>query len=300
MKRMDDLTMPTTTRRREGFPGQHHCVLPPDVAARAARHPLLRGLLPTDAGLYPRAAGHYVVRAKGAPGTVLLLCCLGRGWIKCRGARIPFEAGDVALLPPNEPHAYGADDAEPWTLEWAHYAGEETPAWRTLILQDSPVATHIPAARVGEVNLAAVHERLEAGYGDFQLLSAAAALRSSLTEIARLRRVPGTLATAVEAVDASAQWMRGHLDRRISLAELAQRACLSPSHYSAVFRRRHGYAPIDWLIRQRIHRACSMLQSHPDKISVIAASVGIEDPYYFSRVFRKVMGVSPEKFRATH
>ena len=285
------------TRRREGFPGQHHLVLPRDVAARAARHPLLRGLFPTDAGLYPHAEGHYVEREQGAPGTVLIVCCKGRGWVTFRGHTFGIGSGDVALLPPNEPHAYGADEADPWTIEWAHYTGSESSAWRALILEDGSPTVHVPAGSVSELKLAAVHERLEVGYGDFQLLSAAAALRNCLTEVARLRRLSGTLATAMDAVDASAVWMRENLERRISLGELARRACLSPSHYSAIFRRRFGFAPIDWLIRQRIHRACSLLQTRSDKIAVIAASVGVTDPYYFSRVFRKVMGMSPDAFR---
>lgn len=289
----------TTERRREGFPGQHHCVLPPDVAARAARHPLLRGLLPTDAGLYPRAAGHYVEREQGAAGTVLIVCCKGRGWVTLRGRTFTMGPGDVALLAPNEPHTYGADDVEPWTIEWAHYTGSESDAWRTHILENDSPVVHVPAANVGEVKLGSVHERLEAGYGELQLLSAAAALRNSLTDISRLRRLSGTLPTAMDAVDASAAWMRDNLERNISLNELAQRACLSPSHYSAIFRRRFGFAPIDWLIRQRVHRACSLLQTRPDKIAVIAASVGVADPYYFSRVFRKVMGISPAQFRRT-
>ena len=286
-------------RRREGFPGQHHCVLPPDVAARAARHPLLRGLLPTDAGLYPHAQGHFVERPHGAAGTVLIVCCRGHGWVEQGERRFAVHAGDVALLPPNEPHRYGAEDEEPWTIEWAHFAGAEAEDWRSLILQQEPVVVHVAPSSVGEVKLATVHERLEVGYGDFQLLGAAAALRWSLTEIARLRRLPGTMANAVDAVDATAAWMRENLDRHITLPELARRACLSPSHYSSLFRRRFGFAPVDWLIRQRVHRACSLLQTRPDKIAAIAVAVGVDDPYYFSRLFRKVMGVSPEQFRRT-
>lgn len=239
-----------------------------------------------------------MVRREGASGTVLLVCVTGAGWVRWRGERLALRPGAVALLPPNLPHAYGADENDPWSLEWAHYSGEGAPAWREAILPDADSClVRLPAGRVAELNLAAVHERLEAGYGDWQLLGAAAALRSTLTELFRLRQLPGALPTATDAVDATAVWMRSHLDRRITLRELAARACLSPSHYSTTFRQRFGYAPIDWLIRQRIHRACSLLQMQPDKIAVVAREVGIADPYYFSRLFRKVMGVPPRRFR---
>lgn len=284
-------------RRREGFPGQHHCVLPRDVSTRAIRHPLLRGLLPTDAGLYPHAAGHFVERANGAPGTVLIVCCNGRGWVTWQTRTSAMNPGDVALLPPNQPHAYGADDGDPWTIEWVHYTGAETHAWRALLIEGETAVVHVPPESVGELKLATVHERLEIGYGDLQLLGAAAALRHSLTTILQLRRSSGMLPSATDAVDATAVWMRENLDRKVTLAALARRAFLSPSHYSAIFRRRYGFAPIDWLLRQRVHRACSLLQTRSDKIAAIAANVGVKDPYYFSRLFRKIMGLSPEQFR---
>ena len=287
------------SRRREGFPGQHHVVLPPAVVRRALQHRLLGGLMPTDAGLYPHADGHYVERARGAPGTVLLVCTAGHGWARWRGRESAVNAGGVVLLPPDEAHAYGADADEPWTLEWAHFTGSEAAAWRDEVLGnsvDGPVV-QLPPALAPTLGLARVHERLEAGYGDPLLLAAAAALRWCLAELVRLRHLPGNPPTLVEAVEATATWMREHLDQHITLGELAARARLSPSHYSAVFRRRFGFAPIDWLIRQRIQRACRLLDTTKDKIEVIGCAVSFSDPYYFSRTFRRVMGQPPRGYR---
>ncbi len=288
-------------RRREGFPGQHHVVLPPSVIRRALRHPLLRGLMPTDAGLYPRADGHFVERARGATGAVLLVCTAGAGWVRWQGRLRNLTAGGVALLPPREEHAYGAQETDPWTLEWAHFTGDEVGLWRETILGPRPDSTclDLPPRLVCALGVARVHERLEVGYDEPQLLAASAALRWSLAELSRLRHLPRNPPTLLEAVEATAQWMREHLDQRMGLAELSARARLSPSHFSVVFRRRFGYAPIDWLLRQRVQRACHQLDTTDDKVEVIGRSVGFSDPYYFSRVFRQVMGASPRTYRAT-
>lgn len=290
--------MSSPVRRREGFPGQRHCVVPPAVVVAARRHPLLRGLHPTAAGLYPRATGHFVARRHGAAGTVMLLCRDGAGWVRTPCEHTTMLPGDVALLAPNEPHSYGAAEDAPWTIEWAHYGGDEAPAWRELVLGASAgIVVRLPPASTSAVTLAGVYQRLEHGYGDFQLLEAAADLRASLAAIAQLRRTPGAMPSTIDAVDATAAWMRAHLEERITLGQLARRACLSASHYSAVFRRRYGYAPVDWLIRQRIQRACMLLQGGNEKIAWVAREVGIADAYYFSRLFRRVMGVSPRSFR---
>jgi AraC family transcriptional regulator, arabinose operon regulatory protein len=301
---MDDLTikfMPVVIRRREGFPGQHHVVLPPSVVQQALRHPLLHGLMPTDAGAYPQAAGHYVERARGAAGTVLLVCTAGAGWVRWKEREQRVSAGGVVLLPPMEAHAYGADEDDPWTLEWAHFSGDEAVHWREAVLgrnQDS-VCLKLPASFATALGLARVYERLETGYHEPELLAAAAALRWSLTELVRLRHLPGNTLTVIDALDATATWMREHLEQRMTLGKLAMRARLSVSHFSALFRQRFGYAPIDWLIRQRIQHACQLLDGTGEKVEVVGQAVGFADPYYFSRMFRRVMGVSPRKYRGT-
>jgi len=291
--------MPAVIRRREGFPGQHHVVLPPSVVQRGLRHPLLRGLMPTDAGAYPQAAGHYVERSRGAVGTVLLVCTAGAGWVRWKGREERIEAGGVVLLSPAEAHAYGADEDVPWTLEWAHFAGDETVHWRDAVLgrNSDSVCLNLPASFAPALGLARVYERLETGYHEPELLAAAAALRWSLTELVRLRHLPGNTLTVIDAVDATATWMREHLAQRMTLGKLATRTRLSVSHFSALFRQRFGYAPIDWLIRQRIQRACQLLDSTDAKVEAIGQAVGFADPYYFSRMFRRVMGVSPRKYR---
>lgn len=301
---MDDLMkiiMPLTIRRPEGFPGQHHVVLPPSVVQRALRNPLLRGLVATDAGAYPRAAGHYVERSRGAAGTVFLVCTAGLGWVRWNQREQRVQPGGVVLLPPGEAHAYGADEDDPWTLEWAHFAGEEAEHWRAAVLGRNPdsACLELPPRIAPALGVARVYERLEVGYSEPQLLAAAAALRWSLAELVRLRHLPGDAPSVVDAVEATAAWMREHFGQRITLEQLAVRARLSVSHFSAMFRQRFGYAPIDWLIRQRIQRACQLLDTTSEKVEAIGQAVGFADPYYFSRMFRRVMGVSPRRYRGT-
>ena len=127
---------------------------------------------------------------------------------------------------------------------------------------------------------------------------AAAALRRSLTELIKLRRVPGHTPTSVEAVEATADWMRGHLSSQATLATLAKKAGMSPSRYSDIFRQRFGFPPIDWFMRQRVQQACLLLDVTQDKVEIVGLEVGFRDPYYFSRSFRKIMGCSPRAYRA--
>ena len=74
-------------------------------------------------------------------------------------------------------------------------------------------------------------------------------------------------------------------------------ANLSRSQYAALFKRQTGYAPIDYFIRLRMHRACQLLDMTDLSVKTVAGRLGFEDPLYFSRVFRTVNEKTPTEYR---
>jgi YesN/AraC family two-component response regulator len=49
----------------------------------------------------------------------------------------------------------------------------------------------------------------------------------------------------------------------------------------------------------KVRQACQLLDNSTDSIRHIALSLGFDDPYYFSRLFKKTMGMSPQHYRAS-
>ena len=286
--------------RRDGFEGQHMRVLPEPVVVQARRHPLLRGLYVTDAGYFPAAARHLVERPDGAPTTLVILCLRGQGWVRTGGETREIIAGDWVWLPANETHAYGAGHADPWTIAWAHFGGEEVGAWRDLLGAagaSSPSVLALPDDRLEEIALDHVYAALERGYAVRDQVAAAAALRSALSMVTQLAITPRDIRSAHERVAVSVEALRRDWQRPHRLDELATAAGVSVTHYSSLFRRRTGFAPIDFLIRLRVQHACRLLDTTKLPIGEIAERVGFRDPYYFTRCFRRVMGSAPRAYR---
>jgi len=152
--------------------------------------------------------------------------------------------------------------------------------------------------QAGEIRLGHVHPLLERGYGLPNLLAASAALRVSLAELLRRRSVAGSAEPARIAVAHSIERMRERLDQPMQLTEIAAEAGLSVSHYSTLFRAQTGFSPIDYFLRMRMQRAAQLLDTTEMRVSEIAASLGYDDPYYFSRQFRHFMRRSPRAYRA--
>jgi len=286
--------------RREGFEGQHLLVLPEPLRAEARSHPLLRGFHVTDAGYFPAAENHRVERPEGAATTLVILCLRGTGWVRSAGETCEMAAGNLVWLPAGEAHAYGAGGKNPWTILWAHFAGGEVDAWRELLDVPGPAQTKVqelPDDRLDEVGLDQVYAALERGFALRHQVAAAAALRHALSTVVQLAHTPRGERSAHERVVRSIETLRRDWQRPRRLDELAAAANMSVAHYSALFRRETGFAPIDFLIRLRVQHACRLLDTTDLSVAAIAERVGYPDPYYFTRCFRRVMEVAPRLYR---
>jgi AraC-like DNA-binding protein len=289
-------------KRPEGFPGQRIVVLPRKVVGRALEHVLLRGLLPTDAGYFPKAAGHYMERSAGVNQAIFIYCTHGRGWCELGGHRYNLQPGDLLVVSPETPHVYGADEERPWTIAWVHVTGVNI----KVFLAELGVSVEHPVIYLGEdPQLLALFEEvltiLEHGYTPTRLLYASQALGHLLGVMIwhRQQRWRGD-PDPQQKINQSIAYIKQHLEKPLKVPTLAAMANLSSSHYTALFKQYTGYAPIDYLIRLRMHWACQLMDTTNLPVKKIAASLGYDDPFYFSRVFKAVNETSPTDYRLMH
>jgi signal transduction histidine kinase/AraC-like DNA-binding protein len=87
--------------------------------------------------------------------------------------------------------------------------------------------------------------------------------------------------------------------RPLTRWEIAQSVGISEDYLSRLFHRELGISPWDYLNRYRILKARMLLATTSHSIGAIARQVGFKDPAYFSRVFRKVVGMSPKELLDT-
>ncbi len=100
-----------------------------------------------------------------------------------------------------------------------------------------------------------------------------------------------------DRIVAARQTIEGGFTGPFDLDELAAVACLSPAHFCHLFSRQVGVSPGEYVIRLRMYRARQLLSDPSLSVSRVANLVGYDDPYYFSRLFRKRHGRCPSEFR---
>ncbi len=289
-------------RMREGFAGQDMYVIPRPILADASRHPLVQPLYPTDIGWLPEARYHFRSRPGGAGQDHLMLCVRGHGHVIVEDRENHLQPGELLIIPRNRSHTYWAEDDDPWSIYWMHFLGEEASYYLERIPgpgRPAPVdqATQEEAMRLFRDCL----DTLETGYTMPNLIYAAQSARHILSLLLfRNRAWPAEPLRERRQVQLAEtlNYMRERISEPVRLDDLALNAGLSTSHFSEMFRDETGLSPMAYFTHLRIRQACRMLDLTPKRIKTIAVETGYSDPYYFSRAFKKVMGLSPGKYRA--
>lgn len=93
-------------------------------------------------------------------------------------------------------------------------------------------------------------------------------------------------------------YVEEHIDKQIKLQDVAQHVSMAPSYLSTTFRKLYGKTLFDYINEVKIRQACSYLENHSHKIYEISYLLGYENAYYFTRVFKRYIGITPREYQA--
>jgi AraC-like DNA-binding protein len=137
------------------------------------------------------------------------------------------------------------------------------------------------------------------GYSTSNLLYANLCIPFFLASLILPENLPkvASAPAAANPTDQAIQYMQNHLSEPVVLDNIAHAAHLSTSFFCRKFKRDTGYTPIAYFNHLRVQKACQLLHFSNLRINEVASQIGIDDPFYFSRLFKKQIGVSPVEYR---
>ena len=225
----------------------------------------------------------------------LIYCISGGMRILLDGRERYMRPGDVAIYPPGARYHYIFSGEGELYYYWVHFTGtsaEEHIRRAGLLIED------LTTVGLDEELAAAFRSLMDSFYiidawqeeeAAGRLLVLLAALgRAAASQPTRLADMP---------VRRSLSHMESRYSERITVSDLAAMEFMSVSHFTALFRACTGFSPKEYLIRLRMHSAMEMLTHTNLSVAQISRSIGYDDPHYFSRLFRKHMGLSPRTAR---
>ena len=106
-----------------------------------------------------------------------------------------------------------------------------------------------------------------------------------------------TSAQHASTIHQSVHYINAHYNEKITLEAMARRAYLSPSYFSRIFKEETGEPFSNFLNRVRIERSKELLRHKNLRLIDIAQLVGFADQSYYSKVFKRIEGISPLQYR---
>jgi AraC-like DNA-binding protein len=209
-----------------------------------------------------------------SPGNHVLRAHSGRAALAILG-RVPVDLVLLDLAMP-ELDGYGVLDAL--------RKGEST--------RETPVIV-ITGQVLDEAQMARLNQGVTAvmGKGLYNLDETLAHLEGALTHKRKLNP------EAQRLVRKAMAYVHAHFAEPLTRQDIARHVGLDADYLTHCFRQELGMTPITYLNRCRIHQARQLLKQTDESITAIALRVGFSDSGYFSRVFRREAGLSPDAFR---
>lgn len=201
----------------------------------------------------------------------------GKGYFQIGNREYTLSGGMMFVIPPFVQTYYRADDDDPWEYIWVGFMGDPP-----ITLNDT---YDIPQAlRIFEHMKAS--KTLQFGKTEF-ILSKIWELFSLLTEEKKVNLDP---------VEAALNLIRAEYMTALTVQQIADRISLDRTYFSSLFRQRMGMSPKQYLMHYRMEQALVLLQ-RGYSITVTASSVGYQDVYTFSKMFKKHFGKAPSYYR---
>ncbi|WP_308638464.1 AraC family transcriptional regulator [Paenibacillus silvisoli] len=228
----------------------------------------------------------------------------GTGTYAFAGGQHVLRAGQTFLIPPQQLISYASSEEAPWKYRWIAFEGRQAER----LVTGAGFDTAVPVVDTGDnprvavlfrsiqrafrLGGAAAHFRA-VGYLHLLFAEFAAASQPG-SDAGTQQRGPDSEALAGEVI----RYLSTQYAEPISIELMADALGYNRAYLSRVFKQQTGMTPVTFLLKLRIDKARLLLRERLElTIEQIAASVGFQDPLYFSKQFRRFYEQSPSAYR---
>ena len=291
-----------SNKKRDGFAGELLISIPQNVLAGAIQKGqiLPHQLYVSHIGYFPKALYHYCQRPQGCVDNILFYCVQGKGYYTLDGHTFTLNPNQYVIVPATDkPLVYWSDTEDPWSIYWVHFTSDALQAFNRayhIVPEQGP--QYIPHNEKGIRIWEEMYENLSRGYSPENLMNTNLCLYHLIATFVFSQQQNQNSSSPEKAIiRETIDYMKNNLDKTIRMEDFADLNKYSVSHFSKLFRLTTGMSPIEYFIHLKMQKACQLLYTEDSRVKQIAALLGYDDPYYFSRLFKKYMNTSPETYR---
>lgn len=220
----------------------------------------------------------------------------GKGKFICDGITYELKEGNAFLIAGEKGGYYEADHDDPWYYIWFNISGNMANNFlkSTGLSRKNPIYTTNNPKIISEHLEALINSRFE----NNEFLNCGAML-SILGDMIKynLNEVNNNRKQNIEYVNMCKNYIHMNYFRKIRVDELCSFVRLEHSYLYRLFINEIGQSPMEYIIDYKMKRAEKLLKTTELSVADIAASVGYDDRFAFSKIFTKKYGISPSKYR---
>ncbi|MBO5199469.1 MAG: AraC family transcriptional regulator [Lachnospiraceae bacterium] len=218
----------------------------------------------------------------------------GSGYYEVNGQRYALSMGDVFIIYPGQLVTYYSPDInDTWSFCWIGFSGKRAADYMKLTNVTEYTKNLITQGFYSTImNCINYIDENDPGFSQLKLNSYV------LDCLFLLTKEPEKKAQrAVDHVDKAVRYIEYNYMNEITPKDVSAYLNLDRTYFFRIFKKYTGSSPEKYIMNYRIKRSLDLLKNSDYSISEIAVFVGFRDVYYFSRVFKKVMNVTPSEYR---
>ncbi|MGA2061559.1 MAG: AraC family transcriptional regulator [Thermoguttaceae bacterium] len=251
-------------------------------------------------GGYEQCAADYAIHRMNFPYYTIEFVARGKGSVTLDGQDYPLTVGTVFTYGPGVPHDFSTFADDPLGKYFISCTGSQA---LDLLQQHSLAPGHIgrvyAPAEIQDVFDELIRNGLRHTY--FSPSLCVKLLEYLILKIAEsLMPWHGVETPAFATYQRCHRYIWANHPRLRSMAEVSRECRVDPAYLCRLFRRYAHQSPYQFLMRLKMNLAAERLQNPELLVKQAAVQLGFNDPFHFSRAFKKVFGLSPEEFRRLH
>ena len=238
-------------------------------------------------------------RPKGRIDYQLLYIVSGKTHFFIDGEERIVTAGHMVLFQPRQQQRYVYYGSERPEVYWVHFTGSDVKniLRHYQIPLNEPVFYSGASATYAYLFKGMIHELQSCQTGFSELISMYLRQIFLLVQRTRKETKPSISTFIQQEVEYARRYFNEHYNEPISIQEYAQSRNISVCWFQRNFKQLVSHTPMQYLLVVRVNNAANLLETTDYSVAEIGSIVGYDDPLYFSRLFRKVKGLSPVAYR---
>ncbi len=235
---------------------------------------------------------------KGLSSFLFFIVLSGSGELKYEGEVFKLKKGDCVFIDCRKSYSHSTS-MNLWSLQWCHFYASSLPAIYEKYRErgGSPVfhvdaVENISSTLTEIYNLASSSDYIK----DMRINEKLSVLLTFIMEQSWHPESRSIGRKKLELAEIRA-YLDEHYTDKLSLEDLTEKFYINKCYLTRIFKETYGTTVNGYLIEKRITKAKRLLRFTDLTVEEIGVAVGMADPNYFSRMFRKIEGISPREYR---